>query len=359
MPDSFTNNLGLIKPEIGASRDSWGSKTNLNWDTVDEYVSTATPIGAVLDFAGPQAPPGWLIADGRTISRTTYSDLFAVLGTTWGVGDGSTTFNLPNPNGRASVGPGTVTDAGGRTRAFTFGAQNIGYVWNVIAQAHLPNYALPTDVQGYHAHGGATTAAGGHYHTTDAQGTHSHGGATAGNNVDHTHGGYTDAQGNHAHNVTAAWINGGGWFIAGGGGTTGDVRNLVTDTQGNHQHNIQTYGASTSHVHAIPADGNHAHTTTWVGDHVHGIYGDGSHAHNVYLNGGGGLFEVQSPVIVMTKIIHAGQQAVTRAATAAAVTVTAEQDELAAIREELEQLRSLIYARRPHRVMSAPLRGVH
>jgi microcystin-dependent protein len=353
----LTPNLGLELPTVGANRDTWGTLLNGNFNILDDYVSVAMPIGSVLDFAGPQAPQGFLICDGRSVSRTTYSDLFAVIGTNWGVGDGSTTFSLPNPNGRSSVGPGTVTDAGGRTRAFTFGAQNIGYVWNVIGQTHLPNYALPTDVQGYHAHGGATVAAGAHYHVTDAQGQHSHSGATAGNNVDHTHGGYTDAQGNHAHNVPAQGGTSAGSppsaFLWGG-----IAAYIQTDTQGSHQHNIQTYGASTSHVHGIYDDGSHAHTTSWVGDHGHGIYGDGSHAHNVSLNGGGTPFEVQSPVIVMTKIIHAGQQAVTRAATAA-LAATVESDELARIREELEQLRSLIYARRPQRVMSAPSRGMH
>src|SRR5580765_705695 len=358
MPDSFTSSLGLCQPEVGASRDSWGAKWNQNATILDEFVSVAMPIGSVLDFAGAQAPQGWLICDGRSISRTTYSDLFAVIGTVWGAGDGSTTFSLPNPNGRSSVGPGTVTDAGGRTRAFTFAQQNLGYVWNVIGQTHLPNYALATDTQGYHSHGGATVNAGAHYHTTDAQGTHSHSGATAGNNVDHTHTGYTDAQGNHAHNVpsNASVNNPGGATTAYAWG--GIAAYIQTDTQGNHQHNIQTYGASTSHTHGIYADGNHAHTTTWVGDHAHGINGDGSHAHNVSLNGGGQPFEVMAPVIVLTKIIYAGQQAVTRAATAA-LEATVESDELAQIREELEQLRSLIYARRPHRVMSAPSRGMH
>lgn len=358
MPDSFTSNLGLTKPEVGASRDSWGSKTNINWDLLDEHVSIATPIGCVLDFAGSQAPSGWLIADGRAISRTTYSALFAVIGTVWGVGDGSTTFNLPNPTGRSSVGPGTVTDAGGRARAFTFGTQNLGYIWNVITQAALPNYVLYTDTQGYHAHGGATTNSGAHYHTTDAQGQHSHGSATTTESVFHTHGGTTDTQGYHNHGYQAPLV-GSGWYIAGGSGTQiSSNQGLGTDGAGNHAHNFSTGNQSALHVHGIYADGNHAHTTTWVGDHGHGIYGDGSHSHNTYLNGGGGLFEVLSPVIVMTKIIHAGQQAVTRATTDA-VAVTAEQDELARIREELEQLRSLIYARRPTRHMSAPSRGVH
>ena len=50
------------------------------------------------------APSGWFVCDGSAISRTTYSDLFAVIGTIYGVGDGSTTFNVPNLKGRAIVG---------------------------------------------------------------------------------------------------------------------------------------------------------------------------------------------------------------------------------------------------------------
>lgn len=49
-------------------------------------------------------PTGWLICDGSAISRTTYADLFAIIGTTYGAGDGSTTFNLPNLKGRVIVG---------------------------------------------------------------------------------------------------------------------------------------------------------------------------------------------------------------------------------------------------------------
>lgn len=71
------------------------------------------PIGVVLPFTGGSAPTGYLIADGSAISRTTYADLFAVAGTTYGVGDGSTTFNLPDlrqrfPLGKASSGTGST-----------------------------------------------------------------------------------------------------------------------------------------------------------------------------------------------------------------------------------------------------------
>ena len=51
------------------------------------------PIGAVVAYSGSNEPSGWLICDGRAISRTSYSNLFNVIGTTYGAGDGSTTFN--------------------------------------------------------------------------------------------------------------------------------------------------------------------------------------------------------------------------------------------------------------------------
>jgi len=59
-------------------------------------VSALAPTAAVLPFAGASAPDGWLLCDGSAISRTTYSSLFATIGTSYGSGDGSTTFNLPD-----------------------------------------------------------------------------------------------------------------------------------------------------------------------------------------------------------------------------------------------------------------------
>ena len=54
------------------------------------------PVGSVTAFAGATTPQGWLLCDGSAVSRTDYADLYAVIGDTYGAGDGSTTFNLPN-----------------------------------------------------------------------------------------------------------------------------------------------------------------------------------------------------------------------------------------------------------------------
>ncbi len=358
MPDSYTSHLGLTLCEVGASRDSWGSKWNANLTTLDALVFQSAPIGMLADFAGPTPPSGWLIADGRQVSRTTYSALFAVIGGYYGVGDGSTTFNLPNLNGRSTVGPGVVIDQNGINVAFSF-TQSTGAIYNQIQQTHLPNYNLVTDVQGWHAHGGATTAGGNHTHSTDVQGYHSHGGGTTAAG-DHSHTGYTDAQGNHQHNVSA-------WNSAGGGGglAVGSVPtqgNSQTDFQGNHSHNIQTYNAG-NHAHGIYADGSHGHNISYTGDFIQlGIYGDGNHQHNVSLGGGGNWFEVLNPILVVTKIIYAGTQAGTMVAAAAATTsvMTLDaQDELAVIRQELADLRAILAPPGRPRALSAPLRGPH
>ena len=65
------------------------------------------PTGAVLAYINAVAPTGWLLCDGSAVSRTTYAALFALTGTAFGAGDGSTTFNLPDLRGRVAVGKGS------------------------------------------------------------------------------------------------------------------------------------------------------------------------------------------------------------------------------------------------------------
>ena len=82
---------------------------------IDWMKTSVLPVGSYIQFAGSQAPAGFLVCNGGAISRTTYSALFAVIGTTYGSGDGSTTFNLPNLTDRflqGSTTSGTVKNAG-------------------------------------------------------------------------------------------------------------------------------------------------------------------------------------------------------------------------------------------------------
>ncbi len=86
------------------------NETIWNGDVVDNlnYLKTKVdergPIGQITMWPTNTAPTGWLLCYGQAISRSTYATLFALIGTTFGSGDGSTTFNLPDMRGRTPVG---------------------------------------------------------------------------------------------------------------------------------------------------------------------------------------------------------------------------------------------------------------
>lgn len=69
-----------------------------------------TPTASVIPYAGSTAPANWLLCDGSAISRTTYATLFAIISTTYGVGNGTTTFNIPDLRGRVAVAKSTDTE---------------------------------------------------------------------------------------------------------------------------------------------------------------------------------------------------------------------------------------------------------
>ena len=95
---------------------------------IDEQLALNVPTGCVQAFAGQTTPQGWLLCDGSAVSRTQYSRLFGVIGTTYGAGDGTDTFNVPNLTSKfieGSATSGTEHSAGlpNITGAMDFGAQ--------------------------------------------------------------------------------------------------------------------------------------------------------------------------------------------------------------------------------------------
>lgn len=111
MPGEFGYNLDINAPE---------------WFDGIAWQSLNTPTGAIMDFGGTAAPVGFLINDGSAVSRSTFANLFGVIGTIYGPGDGSTTFNLPNKQRAVSVGAGgTGTGTLGNTPGSTGGAENV------------------------------------------------------------------------------------------------------------------------------------------------------------------------------------------------------------------------------------------
>jgi microcystin-dependent protein len=125
------------------------------------------PTGTVLPYAGASAPSGWLLCDGSAVSRTTYAALFALVATTYGVGDGSTTFNLPDLRGRAVAGKddmggsaaNRITNAGSGIVGTTLGA-NGGAETVTLSTAQLPAHNHGVNDSG-HTHTIPTYSGGG------------------------------------------------------------------------------------------------------------------------------------------------------------------------------------------------------
>src|SRR5207302_11385946 len=89
--------------------------------------------GGVFLWSTSTAPTGFLLCDGSAVSRTTYTALFAVIGTTYGSGDGSTTFNVPDLRGRVAVGAGQGTGLTNRVLGAMSGEEN-----HVLTIAEMP-----------------------------------------------------------------------------------------------------------------------------------------------------------------------------------------------------------------------------
>lgn len=134
---------------------TWTPDTKIDSDCLNkeikdklDNIDAQFPAGMLQPTARASAPTGWLLCQGQAISRVTYADLFTAISTKYGVGDGSTTFNVPNMKGRVPVGldpgDGTFNDRG----------KTGGSKTHTLTTAQMPS----------HAHGGV----GNHTHTYQA-----------------------------------------------------------------------------------------------------------------------------------------------------------------------------------------------
>ena len=179
----------------------------------------AIPAGAVFYHAKSTAPTGFLKANGAAVSRTTYSALFTAIGTTFGAGDGSTTFNLPDLRGEFIRG---WDDARGVDASRVFGSAQ--------GNANLSHaHTASETTAGSHSHGGTAASNGAHTHTvsgtisssskfptTDTSG-YINGTATTNSTGAHTHTVTTDTFAAHSHTIT----------VAASGGTEARPRNVA------------------------------------------------------------------------------------------------------------------------------------
>src|SRR5690606_24360714 len=166
------------------------------------------PTGSIMAFAGTTAPDGWLMCTGQAVSRTTFKRLFAVLGTTYGPGDGSTTFNLPDlrqrfPLGKAASGTGSTLGATGGAIDHTHsGPSHTHSMSHAHSMAHSHQVDPPatwSEFAGEHDHQlqfGAAVAGGSDWSAI------------------------TDSDGNHRHSVNIAAFTSGGSSASNTGGSS-------------------------------------------------------------------------------------------------------------------------------------------
>ena len=174
------------------------------------------PIGTVIMFTGLELPANWLRCDGSNISRTTYSQLFSVIGTLYGVGDHVKTFALPDFSGRFPLGIQAKQKSSYKTG---------GEAEHVLTEDELPAHRHDTGTY-------QLANAGDHAHTYNDPG-HNHGGSTDvqpfgfGQYWGSYHGGGADASARHAHSIPVGKTN------------------ITINSNGQHSHTLNGLSGST------------------------------------------------------------------------------------------------------------------
>lgn len=173
-----------------------------------------SPVGSVCWHAATSPPAGWLVCDGRAVSRTTYRRLFGVIGTVHGYGDNSSTFNLPDLRRRGIMGTGGTIRPTSELRSNQVGGRG-GHEEHLLTLAQMPGHShlITVNEAAGHSHGAGTlraSNAGRHHHTVPMARDHPH---EAGGNESYSPGGggeSTSTAPDHSHDVSGATGVGGG-----------------------------------------------------------------------------------------------------------------------------------------------------
>lgn len=166
-----------------------GSNVTISSGVISVAIPAAVPSGVLAPFAGASAPTGWLLCDGSAVSRTTYAGLFSAIGSAFGAGDGSTTFNVPDLRGRSVFGLDNMggTDAGRLSVTNTLGGTGGAEKKTASTDGHtLTLTEIPAHTHGMQGTSGGTNGA------TSAQPSPVSGSglqtASAGGGAAHSHG---------------------------------------------------------------------------------------------------------------------------------------------------------------------------
>ena len=232
------------------------------------------PAGTVFPFAGQTIPNGFVLCQGQELSRATYKRLFDAIGTTYGSGDGSTTFNVPNLSAAFPLGANSTYKVG----------QKGGEEKHTLTTNEMPSH---THTQNAHSHSASSTSAGAHTHSasTNSTGEHSHSGS-----------GTTGSGGAHDHTLARAHAGGDGYNY---------IPNSSSRTTGNAADSVYSNGA---HTHSF------SFSTNTTGEHSHSVTvnSNGAHSHSISVGnqtatnnntGGGQAHNNMPPYLAMNFII--------------------------------------------------------
>jgi microcystin-dependent protein len=124
-------------------------------------ITNRSEVGTIKPWGKATAPAGYLLCDGSAVSRTTYADLFAVLSTTYGSGNGSTTFNVPDlqdkfPQGKSGTTNLATTGGANTVTVSVTNNQSLANNQSVTITGNIDNTSLTTAQLASHSHSGAT-----------------------------------------------------------------------------------------------------------------------------------------------------------------------------------------------------------